>query len=183
MWSLFLHSPNKKNYWVKDLRVLIDGNLKFFKISAKVAHLVEHDLAKVGVAGSSPVFRSSSRFAYRMTGFFWYTRVVELVDTQDLKSCSPQRECGFNSHPGYNKATKVALLISTIFVILLYFNSSYNYLPEISSCDVPAGFNISSGYNSFPETLNEYFTIGKMMIYQETFVFCVWKWKLELNGD
>jgi hypothetical protein len=27
-------------------------------ISAEVAHLVEHDLAKVGVAGSSPVFRS-----------------------------------------------------------------------------------------------------------------------------
>ena len=25
---------------------------------AEVAHLVEHDLAKVGVAGSSPVFRS-----------------------------------------------------------------------------------------------------------------------------
>ena len=29
-----------------------------FLIPAKVAHLVEHDLAKVGVAGSSPVFRS-----------------------------------------------------------------------------------------------------------------------------
>ena len=27
---------------------------------AKVAQLVEHDLAKVGVAGPSPVFRSSS---------------------------------------------------------------------------------------------------------------------------
>jgi hypothetical protein len=27
---------------------------------AEVAHLVEHDLAKVGVAGSSPVFRSKS---------------------------------------------------------------------------------------------------------------------------
>ncbi len=26
---------------------------------AKVAQLVEHDLAKVGVAGSSPVFRSN----------------------------------------------------------------------------------------------------------------------------
>jgi hypothetical protein len=26
---------------------------------AEVAHLVEHDLAKVGVAGSSPVFRST----------------------------------------------------------------------------------------------------------------------------
>ena len=29
-------------------------------ISAEVAHLVEHDLAKVGVAGSSPVFRSAN---------------------------------------------------------------------------------------------------------------------------
>ena len=28
------------------------------KIYAKVAQLVEHDLAKVGVAGSNPVFRS-----------------------------------------------------------------------------------------------------------------------------
>jgi hypothetical protein len=37
---------------------------------AKVAHLVEHDLAKVGVAGSSPVFRSESRQAGGVTGFF-----------------------------------------------------------------------------------------------------------------
>ena len=28
--------------------------------NAKIAQLVEHDLAKVGVAGSSPVFRSLS---------------------------------------------------------------------------------------------------------------------------
>ena len=28
---------------------------------AKIAQLVEHDLAKVGVAGSSPVFRSQSK--------------------------------------------------------------------------------------------------------------------------
>ena len=27
--------------------------------------------------------------------------VVELVDTQDLKSCSQQCECGFNSRPGH----------------------------------------------------------------------------------
>ena len=45
------------------------------KFYAKIAQLVEHDLAKVGVAGSSPVFRSP------------HTLVVELVDTQDLKSC------------------------------------------------------------------------------------------------
>ena len=30
---------------------------------AKIAPLVEHDLAKVGVAGSSPVFRSSAQMA------------------------------------------------------------------------------------------------------------------------
>ncbi len=29
------------------------------KLNAKIAQLVEHDLAKVGVAGSSPVFRST----------------------------------------------------------------------------------------------------------------------------
>ena len=32
-------------------------------VNAKIAQLVEHDLAKVGVAGSSPVFRSSSNAA------------------------------------------------------------------------------------------------------------------------
>ena len=44
---------------------------------ARVAQLVEHDLAKVGVAGSNPVSRST------------FALVVELVDTQDLKSCGP----------------------------------------------------------------------------------------------
>ena len=37
---------------------------------------VEHHLAKVEVAGSNPVFRSEPHYA----------RVVELVDTLDLKS-------------------------------------------------------------------------------------------------
>ena len=71
--------------------------VKFLSI-AEVAHLVEHDLAKVGVAGSSPVFRSSPAPG---GNFFLFTRVVELVDTRDLKSRSQQCECGFNSHPGY----------------------------------------------------------------------------------
>ncbi len=30
-------------------------------LQAKVAQLVEHDLAKVGVAGSNPVFRSKKK--------------------------------------------------------------------------------------------------------------------------
>ena len=43
---------------------------------ARIAQLVEHDLAKVGVASSSLVSRS-----------FKDARMVESVDTQDLKSC------------------------------------------------------------------------------------------------
>jgi hypothetical protein len=50
--------------------------------------LVEHDLAKVGVAGSSPVFRS--KISSDMGDFFSVALVVELVDTQDLKSCGQQ---------------------------------------------------------------------------------------------
>ena len=44
--------------------------------NAKVAQLVERNLAKVEVAGSNPVFRSIITLA----------EVVELVDTLDLKS-------------------------------------------------------------------------------------------------
>ncbi len=48
--------------------------------------MVEHDLAKVGVAGSSPVFRS--KIPNFGSGFFLSLSidalVVELVDTQDL---------------------------------------------------------------------------------------------------
>ena len=36
---------------------------------AEIAQLVEHDLAKVGVAGSSPVFRSFFYFRFRKTYF------------------------------------------------------------------------------------------------------------------
>ena len=34
------------------------ANAESVPTNAKIAQLVEHDLAKVGVAGSSPVFRS-----------------------------------------------------------------------------------------------------------------------------
>ncbi len=37
---------------------------------AKVAQLVEHDLAKVGVAGSNPVFRSLLDFTVPKRGAF-----------------------------------------------------------------------------------------------------------------
>ena len=45
------------------------ANEKSLLFIAKVAQLVEHDLAKVGVAGPSPVFRSP-----------FFVQVAELVD-------------------------------------------------------------------------------------------------------
>ena len=74
---------------------------QLFLVIAKIAQLVEHDLAKVGVAGSSPVFRSfpspdggigrraglkhqwsnPSRFDPGSGYFFLTAEVVKLVDT------------------------------------------------------------------------------------------------------
>ena len=48
---------------------------------ADVAQLVEHNLAKVGVASSSLVVRSIKYMAICLAG------VAELADAQDLKSC------------------------------------------------------------------------------------------------
>ncbi len=44
--------------------------------NAKVAQLVEHDLAKVGVAGSNPVFRSSSASDYEALFLFYGDSVL-----------------------------------------------------------------------------------------------------------
>ena len=54
--------------------------------------MVEHDLAKVGVAGSSPVFRSESPSSFGGGIFFINALVVELVDTQDLNESSLKKE-------------------------------------------------------------------------------------------
>jgi hypothetical protein len=88
-----------------------NNRLGLFGGEAEVAHLVEHDLAKVGVAGSSPVFRSgfhlpsssvASQLRRTRAGGIFFALVVELVDTQDLKSCGQQWPCGFNSRLGHN---------------------------------------------------------------------------------
>gem|GEM_PF-759426 len=75
---------------------------------AEVAQLVEHNLAKVGVAGSNLVF-CSEKFQALWFGFFFAgifrqdALVVELVDTQDLKSCGQQCPCGFKSRLGHTR--------------------------------------------------------------------------------
>ena len=67
-------------------------NFIFAFPNARIAQLVEHDLAKVGVAGSSPVSRS----------FFYYplARVAELVDALDLKSSGHFGRTGSSPVPG-----------------------------------------------------------------------------------
>ena len=69
--------------------------------NAKIAQLVEHDLAKVGVAGSSPVSRSADA-SPREASLFCdapygepvhdlrrYRPGGEMADTRDLKSLGP----------------------------------------------------------------------------------------------
>ena len=92
-------------------------------IIAEVAHLVEHDLAKVGVAGSSPVFRSSS---FPWKDFFFSALVVELVDTRDLKSLGTQVPCRFNSCLGHKRS----LLMSGLFLYhFSKFSNNFQTMP------------------------------------------------------
>ena len=77
--------------------------------NAGIAQLVEHNLAKVGVAGPSPVFRSPNsgrRGQKRAAAVFLLCNddaaMVELVDTRDLKSLGQKWPCGFESRSRHN---------------------------------------------------------------------------------
>ena len=72
-----------------------DANLLNIQ-KAKIAQLVERNLAKVEVAGSNPVFRSFFMSIIKKA------RMVESVDTLDLKSSGQQCLCGFKSRSEYN---------------------------------------------------------------------------------
>ena len=76
---------------------------------AKVAQLVEHDLAKVGVASSNLVFRSNP---FHKKGFIVKRLYPELFGTNNrsgggtgrhagLKILCPSKACGFDSRPEY----------------------------------------------------------------------------------
>ncbi len=93
--------------------------------------MVEHDLAKVGVAGSSPVFRSRSPLLIKR-GFFLVALVVELVDTQDLKSCGQQWPYRFNSDPGHT-VEAVSKETAFFFGLLLMYR-------RIIACCLKPGF-------------------------------------------
>ena len=57
---------------------------------AEIAQLVEHNLAKVGVAGPSPVFRSII-FVFNQDRFKFKAQVAELVDAHVSGACVSQR--------------------------------------------------------------------------------------------
>ena len=87
-------------------------------VNAKIAQLVERDLAKVEVAGSSPVFRSIT----------YNARVVKLVDTLDLKSSEQQCSCGFKSRLEYKKLQTLFgaffVIRNLCFLYIYYFQKS-----------------------------------------------------------
>src|SRR5690606_18487922 len=110
----FENSVCKKGEACFKFAVLLNEEGILSRIKARVAQLVEHDLAKVGVAGSSPVSRSSMvKWVSVMRSYehpFFVSglpaRVVEQVDTQDLKSCGPYRPYGFDSRLGYKNPSQ-----------------------------------------------------------------------------
>ena len=69
--------------------------------------MVEHNLAKVGVAGSNPVSRSTSTVLFRTNA-----RVVELVDTPDLKSCALFGRAGSSPASSTKAPQTVGLFLS-----------------------------------------------------------------------
>ena len=84
--------------------------------------MVEHNLAKVGVAGPSPVSRSkikvqSFKFRANYVNFELLTLnqlialVVELVDTQDLKSCNHCGCAGSSPARGTKSSAFAGLLV------------------------------------------------------------------------
>ena len=74
----------RKYYCIKLCKILWllqPKSLTLHPYYAGIAQLVEHNLAKVGVASSSLVFRSNPKRPPNMNA-----AMVELVDTRDLKS-------------------------------------------------------------------------------------------------
>ena len=89
------------------VRVSFSSHLKRERISkkqfAEIAQLVEHNLAKVGVASSSLVFRS----------LFKDARMVESVDTRDLKSLG-HCGCAGSSPASSTKKNRKLLIVNCL---------------------------------------------------------------------
>ena len=90
--------------------------------NAKVAQLVEHDLAKVGVAGPNPVFRSKSRFylVWDVGIFLWNSCPGGGIGRHvGLKIQWSLRSCGFKSRSGYFQAKPLLFWVRAFLFLLL----------------------------------------------------------------
>ena len=84
--------------------------------------MVEHNLAKVGVASSNLVSRSSQD-----------ARMVELVDTLDLKSNDHKRSCGFKSRSGYKSLLKMKIFKRLFFQEFISFVLTFSFFLGVSA--------------------------------------------------
>ncbi len=116
------------------------GCIFAFANQAEIAQLVEHNLAKVGVASSSLVFRSTEKNPIKSDFFLGtWALVVELVDTQDLKSCEHCVRTG-SSPVRSTRKTPLGNKGSFIFYYLCNRNEIYRnksrkkYGKEVSAC-------------------------------------------------
>ena len=139
------------------------GSSPFIRTDAKIAQLVEHNLAKVGVAGSNPVFRSTPAL------------VVELVDTQDLKSCASfgvrvqvppgvqadfqrfsslfKRAFFMSKNLGYNISNTIVVKFSFSVLLVLSFVLYLQNSIELESCTLnpPVIFLLKFEINAIAE--------------------------------
>ena len=114
---------------------------------AEVAQLVEHNLAKVRVAGSSPVFRSRLQ-----------ARMVESVDTRDLKSLG-HNGCGGSSPPSSTRRNANCLFIRWLAFLIwgfaqhigeTIFHYTFTAIPPLSHIGLQCHSESSSKRRSKP---------------------------------
>ena len=102
-------------------------------INARIAQLVEHDLAKVGVAGSSPVSRSRNNISLynRCPWRTLYRDMYVITSYQDggtgrharLKILWTFCPCGFESRSWYDIIDQYLLIYSLHYFLLVYASS------------------------------------------------------------
>ena len=88
-------------------------------VSAEIAQLVEHDLAKVGVAGSSPVFRSINKKFFPLSG--WWNGRHEGLKILWLHGCA-------GSSPASGTICKFLLQLTSFSGSEFFFWSVFVYV-------------------------------------------------------
>ena len=91
------------------------GSTPFTRI-CRSSSAVEYDLAKVGVAGSNPVFCS-----------IIFAGVAELADAQDLKSCGERSPYRFDSGPRHHHFNNAP--VAQLDRVLDYESRGYRFDP------------------------------------------------------